>query len=141
MRASLCAAFVAVVVLTATGCFVEYEGYAPRPTLCNPVGPGGEPSREYRACAVGEACIFADASGNYAATHTACYPAVDPSSATGQACDALNGCRQGQACTDVGCMELCYVGETCADGSACEGDPSGEPSVAGRAVGTCARTP
>jgi hypothetical protein len=137
LRAAIAVAITVSVVAGASGCITDYTGFAVRPTLCNPVGSGGDASRAYVSCGSEETCVFADESGNFNPTHTACFPSLATGSHVGQACEALNGCARGQACADDGCVTLCYVGDECAAGARCLPDPSGL-SVAGRSVGQCA---
>ncbi len=119
--------------VVAGGCFSDFTGYAAAPTQCNPVALGTDSPAEFLSCRSGEACLFADATLSFDPAHTSCV-AVRGDLPVGHACAASGECGRGKMCTNLGCTELCFAGDSCRDGERCL--PS-ELAVAGRSVGYC----
>lgn len=102
---------------------------------CNPV-IGGTGGQGLATCGADEVCIFTNGS-TFDATETGCYPIVNTGTSDGDACSTLDACGPGQACTNLGCQTLCWVGDACANGAACVADTSTNLAVNGSAVGYC----
>jgi hypothetical protein len=127
-----------LMVLAATGCARDFDGYVAQPTMCDPVHPSASAPRDYVTCLDSQTCVFANATGDaFDANHTTCVDAPAEPTSLGDSCKYENDCSAGQACTDLGCVEQCWAGDSCADGSACI---AFEPAlrVNGKAVGYCA---
>jgi hypothetical protein len=126
-----------LMVVAAVGCARDFDGYVAQPTMCDPVHPSASAPRDYVSCLDTQTCVFANAAGAFDANHTTCVDAPEERTSLGDSCQYANDCGAGQACTDFGCVEQCWAGESCADSSACIAFAPAM-RVNGKAVGWCA---
>lgn len=130
MRARLVTLLIASAVLG--GCTTvlgtEFDSAVAKPTACDPLAPQTSDPRTSKRCAEDHTCVVERG-------EAFCAPSRK-TLGVGGACRASDDCAPGKMCTTVGCMAMCVVGSSCADGSPCV-ELANEVAARGNTYGFC----